>query len=79
MPKPRWRTRDDGARQSPNSIECVNARFAGGSAVVEHQVRSRRVQAAADRRADALATSGDQHDPALHAALPESGLDLISI
>ena len=36
-----------------------------------------RVQAAADRRADALAASGDQHDPALHAALPDYTLDLV--
>ncbi len=35
-----------------------------------------RVQAAADRRADALASSGDQHDPALHAALPDYTIDL---
>ena len=45
-------------------------RFARGSAVVEHEVRARRMQPAADRGADALAASGDQHDPALHAAPP---------
>ena len=51
-------------------------RLARGRPVVEHQVRARRVQPAADRGADALAASGDQHDPALHAAPPESTLDL---
>ena len=45
-------------------------RFARRRAVVEHEARAGGMQPAADRRADALAASGDQHDPALHAAPP---------
>ena len=54
-------------------------RFARGRPVVQHEAGTGRVQPAADRGADALAASGDQHDPALHAAPPESTLDLVSI
>ena len=45
------------------------ARLAGGRAVVEHQLRARRVQPPADRGTDPLRAAGDQHDLVLHLAL----------
>ena len=38
---------------------------------MKHDPRAGRVQATADRSADALAATGDQHDSALHGALPD--------
>ena len=54
-------------------LRLEQARFAGRGAIVQHQVRPRGVQPAADGRADTLCASGDQYDFALHARSPKLG------
>ena len=54
-------------------------RFAGGRAVMKHEARAGRVQPPGNRGADTLGATGDQHDPALHAALPDNRIDLNAI
>ena len=42
-------------------LDLQRARFDGGGAVVHQQIRARRVQVPADRRADAPRAAGDEH------------------